>query len=381
MASILDRVCRFLERAERSPLTRRAYRSDLEGMARWFEGQNGDPFSPSKITPTDLRNYKRWLTSQDLKPATINRKLATLKSFLHWAVDVRLLRNGHGLRVLQAIREARRDPRWLDRREQHRLLRAVEQAGKGRDVAAVTLMLNTGLRVAEFCAVNWKDIRLSDRQGTLTVRKGKGSKRRQIPLNKDARHVLLSLGYGEHAGKATPIFVGQRGTRLSDSPCPLRAGGRPKRRHATFAEAQLLQEPRQCGRQFREDRRPGRSREPGDHTQVLRTVITGLATSRRNGRRGRVTESIACISYVRFCRNLCAIPASRAKPAAPRFRLFISSFSLWSFRCRVSRQSMGSFDGQQTYWYSLQICVRDPVVVVHEVRIWLNRLVPNKRPA
>jgi len=26
-------------------------------------------------------------------------------------------------------------------------------------------------------------------------------------LNKDARHALLSLGYGEHAGKATPIFV------------------------------------------------------------------------------------------------------------------------------------------------------------------------------
>jgi site-specific recombinase XerD len=211
MASILDRFCRFLERAERSPLTRRAYRSDLEGMARWFEGQNGDPFSPSKITPTDLRDYKRWLTGQDLKPTTINRKLATLKSFLHWAVDVRLLRNGHGLRVPKPIREARRGPRWLDRREQHRLLRAVEQAGKGRDVAAVKLMLNTGLRVAEVCAVNWKDIRLSDRQGTLTVRKGKGSKRRQIPLNKDARHALLSLGYGEHAGKQTPIFVGQRG--------------------------------------------------------------------------------------------------------------------------------------------------------------------------
>ena len=207
MASILDRFCRFLERAERSPLTLLAYRSDLEGMARWFEGQNGDSFTPSTITPSDLRDYKRWLTGQDLKPATINRKLATLKSFLHWAVDARLLRNGHGLRVPKPIREARHGPRWLDRREQHRLMRAVEHEGKIRDIAAVRLMLNSGLRVAEFCAVNWKDVRLSDRQGTLTVRKGKGSKRRQIPLNKDARHALLSLGYGEHAGKATPIFV------------------------------------------------------------------------------------------------------------------------------------------------------------------------------
>jgi integrase/recombinase XerC len=212
MASILDRFCRFLERAERSPLTLRVYRSDLEGMTRWFEEQNGGPFTPAKITPTDLREYKRWLAGQDLKPASINRKLASLKSFLNWAVDVRLLRNGHGLRVPKPIREARRGPRWLDRREQHRLMRAVEHEGKMRDIAAVKVMLNTSLRGAEFCAVTWKDIRLSDRQGTLTVRKGKGSKRRQIPLNKDARQALLALGYHEHAGKAMPIFVGQRGS-------------------------------------------------------------------------------------------------------------------------------------------------------------------------
>jgi site-specific recombinase XerD len=211
MVSILDRFCRFLERAERSPLTVRVYRSDLEGLAKWFEDQTGDPFSPAKITPTDLRDYKRWLTGQDLKPATINRKLASLKSFLNWAVDVRLLRSGHGLRVPKPIREARRGPRWLDRREQHRLTRAVEHEGAARDVAAVKLMLNAGLRIAELCAVAWKDIRLSDRQGTLTVRKGKGSKRRQIPLNRDARQALLALGYGDHAGKASPVFLGQRG--------------------------------------------------------------------------------------------------------------------------------------------------------------------------
>lgn len=87
----------------------------------------------------------------------------------------------------------------------------MEHAGRTRDIAAVKLVLNTGLRVAELCAVNWKDIRLSDRQGTLTVRKGKGSKRCQIPLNKVARQALLALGYGEYAGKSAPVFVGQRG--------------------------------------------------------------------------------------------------------------------------------------------------------------------------
>ena len=69
-------------------------------------------------------------------------------------------------------------------------------------MAAVKLMLNAGLRIAELCAIVWKDIRLGDRQGTLTVRKGKGGKRRQIPLNKDARQALLAMGFGEYAGSS-----------------------------------------------------------------------------------------------------------------------------------------------------------------------------------
>jgi site-specific recombinase XerD len=211
MPSVVDRFCRFLDRAERSPLTRRNYRSDLEGLATWFEGQNGRSFSPDQITSPDLREYKTWLGDQGLKPATVNRKLASLRCFLNWAVDVRLLSRGHGVRVPKAVREQRRGPRWLDRREQHRLIRAVERSGKSRDIAAVLLMLNTGLRVAELCALLWRDIRVTERHGTLTVRNGKGSKRREIPLNKDARRVLLLLGYREHAGKAIPVFVGQRG--------------------------------------------------------------------------------------------------------------------------------------------------------------------------
>jgi integrase/recombinase XerC len=209
MARVIGPFCRFLERAERSPLTIRNYRGDLESLANWFECQNTERFSVGKLTTTDLREYKRWLLDRDLKPSTINRHLATVKSFLSWAVDVRLLRVGHGLRVPRALREERHGPRWLDRREQHRLLRAVE-GGAVHRVSGVKLMLNTGVRVSELCALLWKDVRVGERQGLLTVRKGKGGKRRQIPLNKDAREALL-LGYREHAGKALPIFLGQRG--------------------------------------------------------------------------------------------------------------------------------------------------------------------------
>jgi len=82
----IDRFGRFLAQSEHSPLTIKNYRSDLAAFAAWFEGANGEPMEPAGITPTDLRQFKRWLIEQRrLKPNTVNRKLATLKSFLTWA--------------------------------------------------------------------------------------------------------------------------------------------------------------------------------------------------------------------------------------------------------------------------------------------------------
>jgi site-specific recombinase XerD len=82
----IDRFGRFLAQSEHSPLTVKNYRGDLKAFAAWFEQVNGEAMSPSKVTPTDLRQCKRWLVEQrKLKPSSVNRKLATLKSFLTWA--------------------------------------------------------------------------------------------------------------------------------------------------------------------------------------------------------------------------------------------------------------------------------------------------------
>jgi len=63
-------------------------------------------------------------------------------------------------------------------------------AGRQRDFSMVTLMLNTGLRLAELVNVELGDIELSERKGSVFVRHGKGNKERRIPLNADARKAL-----------------------------------------------------------------------------------------------------------------------------------------------------------------------------------------------
>ncbi len=212
MFAHLERFTHFLRQAERSPHTIANYLCDLRTFADWFASTNGEPLALASLTPTDLRDYKRWLVSERrLKVSSMNRHLATLKSFLRWAIETGLLtevRVGH---VPPAEREHPPGPRWLDRQEQHTLVRTVERGARVRDLALVQLLLHTGLRVQELCALLWQDAIVSERKGTLTVTRGKGGVRRHVPLNQTARRALLALGYHQHAGTRAPIFTGQRG--------------------------------------------------------------------------------------------------------------------------------------------------------------------------
>ena len=213
MSHIFQDFSAYLKSSERSSSTVKNYIADLQHFEKWFLATNEYvEFSLTDITPTDLREYKQFLTiNKELKPTSINRRLASLRSFLKWANAV-----GHSVNIpLSKIPKFEKTEktgiRWLDRKEENALLRMVERNGGFRDIAIIKLLLNTGMRVSELCSLRWSEVVISERKGALTILQGKGGKRRKIPLNYDARQVLLDLGYEQNAGKKGWIFVGQRG--------------------------------------------------------------------------------------------------------------------------------------------------------------------------
>ena len=81
-----ENFAQFLTESERSAYTIKNYLCDLDGFAQWLKSKGNKEFSPTLITPTDLREYKHYLDEiLELKPQTINRKLSSLRSFLNWA--------------------------------------------------------------------------------------------------------------------------------------------------------------------------------------------------------------------------------------------------------------------------------------------------------
>lgn len=186
----------FLKQAECRKATIKNYTSDLLAFGRWFLDTNNEPCLVNKITSIDLREYKQWLLHQKkLKPNSINRKLATLRSYLDWAEQVQLIK--YRLPMPKFLSKPKLCPRWLDKQKQNQLLRTVEQYGNSHDIAIIKLLLNTGLRVQELCNLQWKDISISERKGVLIVNTGKGNKQREVPLNKEARNALISLDYAK----------------------------------------------------------------------------------------------------------------------------------------------------------------------------------------
>ena len=207
--NIINDYIDYQQAAGKKPITCKNYRSDMMGFANWFVQKNKEPMVLLKITPTDTRQYKRDLITKGYKPQTINRRIITLNHFLTWGWEARNVK--HRFALLKPMKQLQLAPHWLNKHEQHLLLRLVERRQKPRDTAIVKCLLNTGLRIHELCALQWRDITIADRKGILTVRSGKGEKYREVPLNKDVRDILLALGYAKHAGKAIAIFTGQRG--------------------------------------------------------------------------------------------------------------------------------------------------------------------------
>jgi integrase/recombinase XerC len=217
----------YLEGRGASRLTISGYLRDLRLFSTWFVKTNREQVSPENLTPIDIRLYRGHLIAEKMRPATINRRLAALRSFgsmLHETWDMPFNPAG-GIRGVDKQKIA---PKWLDKKQQTALIRALERqvmAARSeparrqalRDRAAVILLLNSGLRVSELCALDLDDLELRERGGKLRVRSGKGDKAREIPLNKTARAAVkawLELHLGEGQG---PFLTGKRNIRLTPS--------------------------------------------------------------------------------------------------------------------------------------------------------------------
>jgi len=199
------------------------YQQDLKHFAAWFVKVNGEAFEPSLITGVDLRSYRSQALDDHVAPATFNRRRASLRRLCAWAMASGFL-TYDPTQGIDPIAQAELPARWLTGQEYHRLMRQVELMINGarsdharwqaiRDQAIVVLMLHAGLREGEVCQLDWADVAISERKGKVTIHRGKGEKRREIPLNREVR-MAIQLWRRTMNNETGAMFTGKGGERI-----------------------------------------------------------------------------------------------------------------------------------------------------------------------
>lgn len=196
-----------------SPETRRALAGDLRHFDSWLRDSSAGSITLEDVTTIEIVRYRTSCISSGLKPATINRRLNSLKKLYRWARDAGRCTVDPAAPV-KAVEQVEQPPRALSAQEESRLVAAAQRGG-ARDLAVIVVMLHTGLRLSEVCALTIADVAIRERSGMLTVRAGKGMKRRDVPLNVTARRALRAWLDIMPADPNSFLFPGREAARMT----------------------------------------------------------------------------------------------------------------------------------------------------------------------
>jgi integrase/recombinase XerD len=207
--------------------TLRAYAQDLRTFARFSkEHRLGDPLSRD-----DILAYHRHLRDViQAKPATIERRLSTLRSYFAWRED----RNSTLPSPFADLRISVRIPRRLPRPVDRETLKAVLQAGEGpitvwskpgagdttpasqNDVTIliIKLLIVTGLRISELTNLKIRDVSAG---GCQILVHGKGNRERIVFVpNRDLQEEFRRFceARRKQSTLASPLFLNAQARRL-----------------------------------------------------------------------------------------------------------------------------------------------------------------------
>ncbi len=204
-----------------SPHTLRAYAGDLASLASFIEQRGAEP-DPSLIDLELLREWVWSLTDAGLAPASLARRVSTVRGFTAWLARTGRAPADAGAR-LRAPRPDRHLPRVLTRVQVDALLEGLTARAATadpvavRDLAIVELLYASALRVSELVGLDLSGL---DAERRVVRVLGKGAKERVVPYGVPAARAIddyLRRGRPALLGDSpTPaLFLGARGGRLS----------------------------------------------------------------------------------------------------------------------------------------------------------------------
>lgn len=213
------KFCKYQKRLDYKTIA--AYKTDLKQLREYTSVHFIDD-----ITPEILEAFLS-LLNQKYKPKSAKRKIALVKSFLHYLEYKNMIETNPINKVQTKFREPITLPKVIPLHtietflaamyEQHALAKSsFQKKSTLRDIAVIELLFSTGMRISEVCSLKPADINLPDQNILIH---GKGSKERMIQLGNDNIVAILTEYKDEYHTEIENcgyFFINRLNKRLSE---------------------------------------------------------------------------------------------------------------------------------------------------------------------
>ncbi|MCB0496397.1 MAG: tyrosine-type recombinase/integrase [Cyclobacteriaceae bacterium] len=186
---MIDSFLKYIEFEKRySRHTVVSYKNDLEQFSIFLTSLDSH-LTLHSVSYPHLRSWIISLVEDGISPSSVNRKMASLRSYYKFLIKSGTLKKDPTSQ-LKALRTSKRLPQFAQESEMQRLFEQVDFGNdfQGlRDCLMLELLYATGMRRSEL--VNLKASSLNISKGQIKVL-GKRNKERIIPLNKEVAELL-----------------------------------------------------------------------------------------------------------------------------------------------------------------------------------------------
>lgn len=200
-----------------------AYKRDINKYLLYL---HSNKLSLNKTSQENIRNYLKWLQTQDsehvISRRTLSRNLSALRTFDKFLVAERFYKN----LVTENIDSPKKErilPRVLSVNQVLKLLDLADLRNPLgiRDKAILELLYSAGIRISELVNLDFGDVLVDE--GVVRVF-GKGSKERLVPIGRPAQEALdyySNRAWIKLAKEKRPqaLFLNRLGNRISRQGC------------------------------------------------------------------------------------------------------------------------------------------------------------------
>ena len=165
-----------------------------------IEKFKSDRMQEIKITPKGKKK-------KSLKPATVNRHLACLKSLFNKAIAWNKFTGPNPVRGVKLFKENNQRLRFLEKEEINKLFSVCNKNLR----SIVTVAVYTGMRRGEILGLKWRDLDI--KQGVIYLHNTKNGEKRELPINEQVKTALIQVR--KHP-QSEYIFCKQDGSNVGD---------------------------------------------------------------------------------------------------------------------------------------------------------------------